>query len=84
VAAFLAALYIKYEFYIDFVELRGGDDAIFNDCMKVLWLNRTCGREIHELLDDGNALWRRMIDPHDGLPGNSKDRDGGINWVCKP
>ena len=84
VAAFLAALYNKYEFYVDVVELRGEDEAIFNDCINVLWLKRTCGCEIHELLDEGDALWRRMIDLHDGLPGNSKDRDGRINWAGKP
>jgi hypothetical protein len=62
VAGFLAGLYNGQRFPFKLTDLRGVDDAIFEDCMALLRMDaRQCEREVHDYFDNGNDRWEKMI-----------------------
>lgn len=59
---FLVGLYNGSAYPFDLTELRGIDDALFEDCMAVLRMDaRHCVQEVHEYFEDGNRKWKQMI-----------------------
>lgn len=72
IATFLASLYNRcYKF--DLIELRLLDDAWFQRCIDVLYLDHRPEKEVHRYFDDGGALWEKMIDAY-GLAENTRAR----------
>ena len=62
VASFLAGLYNGHRFPFKLTDLRGVDDAIFEDCMALLRMDaRQCEQEVHDYFDNGNERWEKMI-----------------------
>lgn len=62
VAHFLAGLYNGRRFPFKLTDLRGLDNAIFEDCMVVLRMDaRHCVQEVQEYFEDGGRKWEQMI-----------------------
>lgn len=60
VAGFLLNLYNGSRFPFDMTLLRGLDHELFVDCITVLMMNSTHGREIHNYVERGQEIWERM------------------------
>lgn len=60
VAGFLLNLYNGSRFPFDMTMLRGLDHELFIDCLTVLMMDSTHGREIHNYVEKGQEVWERM------------------------
>jgi len=61
VARFLLGLYNSQRFPFKLTDLRGLDDALFDDCMAVLRMDaRVTAREVHKYFDDGGRKFERL------------------------
>jgi hypothetical protein len=61
IARFLLGLYNGQRFPFALTELRGLDDALFEDCMAVLRMDaRVTAREIHEYFDNGGRKFEQL------------------------
>lgn len=61
VALLLLGLYNATRFPFPLTELRGLDDALFEDCMAVLRMDaRMCRQEVHLYFKDGSQLWEQL------------------------
>ena len=61
VARFLLGLYNGYRFPFDLTLLRSVEDAIFEDCVRVLRMDAmVVGREVHEYLADGGPEFEKL------------------------
>lgn len=56
-ARFLLCCYNGGRFPYDLSDFRGLDQALFNDCIAVLRMDRRCEREIHRYIEDGSAVF---------------------------
>ena len=63
VARFLLGLYNGSRFQFDLTLLRGVDEAIFEDCVRVLRMDALLvRREVHEYLANGSAEFERLVE----------------------
>lgn len=61
IARFLLGLYNGDRFPFDLTELRAIDDALFDDCVRVLNMDaRLNKREVHTYFDDGSRKWEAL------------------------
>lgn len=60
VAAFLLGLYNGSRFPFDLTDLRAVDQAIFEDCMKVLRMDASPEKEVHQYVPGGGELLNRL------------------------
>lgn len=60
IGRFLLGLYNGTAFPFDLSELRGLDPELFEDCLAVLKLDNRLEKEIHNRVEDGDALWKRF------------------------
>ncbi len=61
IAHFLLGLYNGARFPFDLTELRGVDDALYDDCMRVLRMDaRVTRREVHTYFEDGSRKWEDL------------------------
>lgn len=61
VAGFLLGLYNSERFPFPLTELRGLDDDLFEDCMRVLRMDaRVTSREVHTYFDDGGRKFEQL------------------------
>lgn len=61
IARFLLGLYNGSRFPFDLTDLRPIDDALFDDCMKVLRMDaRVRQQEVHTYFRNGGQAWERM------------------------
>jgi hypothetical protein len=61
IARFLLGLYNRDRFPFDLTELRAIDDALFDDCVRVLNMDaRLNRREVHTYFDDGSRKWEAL------------------------
>ena len=73
IAAFLASLYNGRRVQFDLTDLRRLDDAWFQRCIDVLYLDHRPEKEVHCYFDDGGVLWEQLIDAY-GLAENTRQR----------
>ncbi|WP_024303348.1 hypothetical protein [Pseudogulbenkiania sp. MAI-1] len=61
VALLLLGLYNDTRFPFPLTELRGLDDALFEDCMTVLRMDaRACQQEVHCYFAHGGQIWEQL------------------------
>ena len=61
IAHFLLGLYNGDRFPFDLTDLRGIDDALFEDCMRVLRMDaRHCQKEVHAYFPNGGRIWEQL------------------------
>lgn len=61
VASLLLGLYNGDRFPFDLTDLRGLDDALFEDCMAVLRMDgRICRQEVHDYFEKGSTKFERL------------------------
>ena len=61
IARFLLGLYNGARFPFDLTDLRGIDDALYEDCLRVLNMDaRSTKREVHAYFEDGGRKWEQM------------------------
>jgi hypothetical protein len=61
---FLAGLYNGTDFPFDLTELRGVDRDIAADALAVLRLDTLGQREVHRYVENGDAIWRDLIEDY--------------------
>ena len=61
VGRFLLGLYNGPHYRFDLTDLRLLDTPVHEDCLKVLMLDHSPEREVHEYIEDGLAKWQRLI-----------------------
>lgn len=62
VGRFLLSLYNGDDFPFALTDLRGLDLAVFQDCMTVLLMDYSPDLEVHERVQNGGAIWQRLIE----------------------
>lgn len=63
IARFLLGLYNGDRYPFDLTELRGIDDALYDDCIRVLNIDaRLTRREVHAYFEQGGAKWEALAD----------------------
>lgn len=60
VGSFLLSLYNGSAFPFPLTDLRGLDTALFNDCMALLNMDRRPEMEVHEYVENGDAIWSQL------------------------
>lgn len=60
VGRFLLGLYNGDAFPFPLTDLRGLDTALWNDCMALLRLDRRPEQEVHEYIENGDAIWSQL------------------------
>lgn len=60
VAGFLLGLYNGTRFKFDLTDFRCLDREIFMDCLKVLAMDFTPKREVHQYFKDGGQIWEQL------------------------
>jgi len=61
IARFLLSLYNGDRFPFDLTDLRGIDDALYEDCIRVLTMDaRLHRREVHTYFEDGSRKWEAL------------------------
>jgi hypothetical protein len=65
---FLAGLYNGTDFPFDLTELRSVDRDIAADALAVLRLDSLGQREVHHYVENGDALWRELIEDYSLTP----------------
>ena len=88
VASLLLGLYNGDRFPFDLTDLRGLDDALFEDCMAVLRMDgRICRLEVHNYFEKGSTKFERlasewrMTDHRLMRLGHGHRRSVGILWT---
>ncbi|AQZ95437.1 hypothetical protein ACFSB1_00355 [Halopseudomonas phragmitis] len=61
VGRFLLGLYNGPEYPLDLTSLRALDLELHNDCLAVLAMDWSPEREVHELIENGPAIWRAFV-----------------------
>lgn len=61
ITRFLASCYNGFRFPFDLSELRGLDQALFDDCLAVLKLDFLNERELHRYFENGSALFEGLF-----------------------
>lgn len=59
---FLLGLYNGEDFPFDLTDLRCLDLVLFEDCLKVLMLDYSPELEVHERIQNGNAIWQQLME----------------------
>lgn len=57
VGCFLLSLYNGSAFPFALTDLRGLDTALWHDCMALLAMDRRPEQEVHEYVENGEAIW---------------------------
>lgn len=57
---FLLGLYNGSAFPFNLVELRLLDQALWQDCMAVLAMDQSPRQEVHQLVENGPAIWEEL------------------------
>lgn len=97
VARFLLGLYNSERFPFPLIELRGLDDDVFEDCMRVLRMDaRVTSREIHTYFDNGGRKFEQLatdwgfptaqppkVEPPKGRTGLFVDDEGHYNVTLR-
>lgn len=73
VARFLLGLYNGDRYPFDLTELRGLDQAIFDDCIRVLTMDSMARQEVHAYFPDGGHIWNKLAEDH-GVPDQRRLR----------
>lgn len=60
ISGFLLSLYNGSAFPFPLTELRSLDRALFHDCIALLNMDRRPEKEVHEYVEDGDAIWSRL------------------------
>ena len=60
VGRFLLSLYNGKAFPFPLTDLRGLDTTLWNDCLAVLRMDRRPEQEVHEYIEDGDAIWSQL------------------------
>lgn len=60
VGRFLLSLYNGDAFPFPLTDLRGLDTALWNDCMALLRLDRRPEQEVHQYIENGDAIWSQL------------------------
>lgn len=61
VGRFLLGLYNGLNFPFCLTDLRALDQELHNDCLAVLAMDWSPEREVHELIENGTAIWQGLI-----------------------
>lgn len=60
VGRFLLSLYNGRAFPFPLTELRGLDTTLWDDCLAVLRMDRRPEQEVHEYIENGDAIWSQL------------------------
>lgn len=60
VGGFLLSLYNGPAFPFPLTDLRGLDTALFQDCIALLHMDRRPEMEVHEYIENGDAIWSQL------------------------
>ncbi|MCB2255385.1 hypothetical protein KTQ74_26030 [Pseudomonas chlororaphis] len=60
VGGFLLSLYNGNAFPFPLTDLRALDTALFNDCIALLNMDRRPEMEVHEYVENGDAIWSQL------------------------
>lgn len=60
VARVLLGLYNGQAYRFDLTELRGLDPNLFDDCLALLRMDYCPAQEVHEYVNDGDAIWKEL------------------------
>lgn len=60
VGCFLLSLYNGSAFPFPLTDLRALDTALFNDCIALLNMDRRPEKEVHEYVENGDAIWSQL------------------------
>ncbi|WP_019409469.1 DUF7673 family protein [Pseudomonas psychrophila] len=60
VGGFLLSLYNGSAFPFPLTELRGLDTALFKDCIDLLHMDQRPEMEVHEYVENGEAVWSQL------------------------
>ena len=72
IVTFLAGMYNGTDFPFDLTELRGVDRDIAADALAVLRLDSLGQREVHRYVENGDAIWRDLIEDYGLKPAVRK------------
>ncbi len=60
VGGFLLSLYNGNAFPFPLTDLRALDTALYNDCIALLNMDRRPEKEVHEYVENGDAIWSQL------------------------
>lgn len=60
VGCFLLSLYNGDAFPFPLTDLRGLDTTLFKDCMALLYMDQRPEMEVHEYIENGDAIWSQL------------------------
>lgn len=60
VGCFLLSLYNGHAFPFPLTDLRGLDTALFQDCIALLRMDQRAEMEVHEYIENGDAIWSQL------------------------
>lgn len=60
VGCFLLSLYNGAAFPFPITDLRGLDSSLWRDCMALLRLDQRPEQEVHEYIENGDAIWSQL------------------------
>lgn len=64
VACFLLGLYNGDRYPFDLTDLRGVDQEIYEDCIRVLTMDTMARQEVHTYFPDGGRIWNQLAIDH--------------------
>lgn len=60
VGCFLLSLYNGHAFPFPLTDLRALDTSLFKDCLALLRMDQRPEMEVHEYVEDGDAIWSQL------------------------